>query len=290
MNSSRTPIFVSTSCLPGVETIASRVHLYQSHGLNAIELGAGISADEDSLCQVAEMDCRLLVHNYFPPPLDSFVLNLASKDAKIREKSISFVSEAISLVIRLNAQFYSVHAGFITDPTSFGLTSFFFPSPASPDEAQYAFGRFTASLNAVLDSAQRQGVDILIENNICSQEMRGKLLLQTAEEFQELFRSVQAPHLGMLLDTGHLNVSAHTFGFDRMTFVEEVIPYVRAIHIHDNDGISDTHKPVQSGSWVLDVLQRTEFSSLPIIIEAKFETVTNLCRHVDWLRRELRRE
>jgi sugar phosphate isomerase/epimerase len=264
--------------------------LYQSYGLDAIELGAGLSADEYSLSQVAEMDCRCLVHNYFPPPLVPFVFNLASGDVKTREQSLNFVSKALALAAHLNAPFYSVHAGFITDPVSFGVTSFVFPMPASPDQAQFALGRFIKSLEIVLDRAQQLGVMLLVENNVCSNESRGRLLLQTAEEFLELFCVLQLPHLGLLLDTGHLNVTAHTLGFDRMTFLDQVATHVRALHVHDNDGINDTHQPIRPGSWVLDVLHRPEFVSLPIIIEAKFKTVTDLYQHVKWLRKELGRE
>lgn len=280
-------IFVSTSCLPGVHPVASRISLYRSHGLDAIELGAGVSADKDGLSQVAGMGCRFLVHNYFPPPSDPFVLNLASGDAGIRQQSLDFVSEALALTARLSALFYSVHAGFITDPTSFGTVSFVFPMPASTGEAQSAMDRFTTALEIALDHAQHLGVQLLIENNACSHELCGKLLLQTADEFLTLFRVLSSPDLGILLDTGHLNVTAHILGFDRMTFVDQVAPYVRAFHVHDNDGIADTHQPAQPGSWVFDVLCRPEFAGLPIIVEAKFETVTDLCQHVDWLKTEL---
>lgn len=290
MNDSPAAIFVSTACLSGIESLASRVFLYRSYGFNNIELGAGVSVDEASLAQVAKGDCRLLVHNYFPPPRESFVLNLASKNEDIRERSICLASAATSLAVSLKAPFYSVHAGFITDPTSFGATSYIFPPPDSPGEAHFAFSRFITALNIVLDSAQRSSIDVLIENNICSQEMCGKLLLQTAEEFLQLFSAVPSRHLGMLLDTGHLNVSAKTLGFDRLGFVKNVAPYVRAIHVHDNDGINDTHQPIQAGSWVLDLLQRDEFAGLPIVIEARFKTMDDLCRHVDWLRKELGRE
>ena len=235
------------------------------------------------------MNCIFLVHNYFPPPLDPFVLNLASGDANTREQSLDFVSEALALAARLNAPLYSVHAGFITDPASFGVTSFVFPMPASPDETHFALDRFIAALKTALGTAQQLSVQLLVENNVCSHELRGKLLLQTAEEFLELFCALQSPHLGMLLDTGHLNVTAHTLSFDRMSFVDEVAPYVRALHVHDNNGAADTHQPVQAGSWVLDVLRRPEFADLPIVVEARFETLADLRRHVDWLKTELGR-
>jgi len=283
-------IFVSTACLPGVQPITSRISLYRSHGLDAIELGAGVSADKDSLSQVAEMKCRFLVHNYFPPPPDPFVLNLASGDAGIRQRSLDLVTEALALSARLAAPFYSVHAGFSTDPTSFGTTSFVFPMPASPDEAQLAIDRFIAALEIALDRAQHFGVQLLVENNVCPHELRGKLLLQTVDEFLALFRVLPSPHLGMLLDTGHLNVTANTLGFDRIAFVEKVASYVRAFHVHDNDGIADTHQPAQPGSWVLDVLRRPEFADLPIVVEAKFKTVSDIRRHVEWLKGELGRE
>ena len=284
-------IFVSTVCLPGVQPITSRISLYRSHGLNAIELGAGVSVDKDSLSQVAEMECQFLVHNYFPPPSEPFVLNLASgSDGGIRQRSLELVFRALAWTARLGAPFYSVHAGFITDPTSFGKTSFVFPIPASPDEAQFALHRFTTALEIAVDRAQHLGVQILVENNVCSPELRGKLLLQSADEFLELFRVLHSPHLGMLLDTGHLNVTAHTLGFDRMVFVDRVAPYVRALHVHDNDGTADTHQPIQPGSWVFNVLHRPEFAGLPIVVEARFETVADLRRHVDWLKTELGRE
>jgi sugar phosphate isomerase/epimerase len=283
-------VFVSTACLPRGQSLASCLSLYRSHELNAVELGAGVVVTEDCLSRLVELDGQFLVHNYFPSPSESFVLNLASGDEGIRQRSLDFVSEALALTARLGAPFYSVHAGFITDPTSFGKTSFVFPMPVSPDEVQFAMDRFITTLEIVTDRAQRLGVQVLVENNVCSPELRDKLLLQTADEFLGLFGALRSPYLGMLLDTGHLNVTAHTLGFDRMSFVDQVAPYVRAFHVHDNDGTADTHQPVQPGSWVLDVLRRPEFAGLPIVVEARFEVVADLRRHVDWLKTELRRE
>jgi sugar phosphate isomerase/epimerase len=273
-----------------VQSLASRISLYRSHGLDAIELGAGASVDKDNLSQVTGIECQFLVHNYFPPPPDPFVLNLASNNDGIRQRSLDHVTKALALTASLGAPFYSVHAGFITDPTSFGMTSFVFPIPASPDEAQLATDRFIKALETALDLAWHFGVRLLVENNVCSDDLRGKLILQTADEFLSLFRALPSPELGLLLDTGHLNVTAHTLGFDRVAFVEKVAPYIQAVHVHDNDGTADTHHPVKSGSWVLDLLRRPEFVGLPIVVEAKFETVADLRRHVDWLKEELELE
>ena len=282
-------IFVSTNCIPGLQSIISRVSMYQRSGLNAIELGGGITVSDNSLSQITQTEARFLIHNYFPPPIDAFVLNLASDNNDILRRSLDMVSNAIDFAAHIGAPFYSVHAGFITDPEFFDGNSFVFPSPRSPDQADYAINRFTTAMKTVVDHAERRGVGILIENNVCSEQLRGKLLLQTAEEFLPLFSVLQSSHLGLLLDTGHLNVSARTLGFDRMSFIDKMVPYIKAMHIHDNDGIADTHQPIRPDSWVLDILRRPEFAALPLVVEAKFNSMTELCRHVEWLRNEIRR-
>jgi sugar phosphate isomerase/epimerase len=286
----RQSIFVSTNCIPGLQPIISRVSMYQSNGLNAIELGGGITVSDNSLSQITQTEARFLIHNYFPPPRDAFVLNLASDNNDILRRSLDMVSKAIDFAVHIGAPFYSVHAGFITDPEFFDGSSFVFPSPRSPDQADHAVSRFTNSMKTVVDYAERRGIGIFIENNMCSEQLRGKLLLQTAEEFLSLFSVLQSSHLGLLLDTGHINVSAHTLGFDRMSFIDKMAPFIKAMHIHDNNGIADMHQPIRPDSWVLDILRRPEFGALPLIIEAKFENMAELCRHVEWLRNEIQRK
>ena len=283
-------IYVSTACLSTNANLWNTLRALRESRLIAVELGAcsGVQEDTDALAaRLEQTGLEFLVHNYFPPPSRPFVLNLASADPAISQQSLEFVRRALALTARLRAPFYSVHAGFITDPTGFDKASFVLPMPASSGDAQLALDRFIAALRIALDWAQHLGVQLLIENNVCSEELRGKLLLQTADEFLELFHVLPSPHLGMLLDTGHLNVTAHTLGFDRMTVVDQVAPYVRAFHVHDNNGTADAHQPVQPGSWVLDVLHRPEFTGLPIVVEAKFDDVTGLRRHIDWLKDEL---
>lgn len=265
----------------------SRISSYRQCGFDAIELGANVSVNEEDLTQIDELQCNFLVHNYFPPPQEAFVLNLASQDDDIRQRSLEMVFKALDLTVQLGAPFYSVHAGFITDPTSFGTTSFVFPMPTSSSEKQAAATRFKASLEKVLSRAQKLGLQVLVENNVCTEDLRGKLLFQTADEILGVFHDLSLSNLGLLLDTGHLNVTAHTFDFDRMRFVERVAPYVRAFHISDNDGAEDTGEPVCEDSWVLDVLHRSEFVGLPIVVEAHFDTPSELYRYVDWLEEEL---
>lgn len=282
-------MYVSSACLNGHTDIVDRVQRLYHAGVRRIELGSGSSTGPSFVEQLRSYPCHYLVHNYFPPPDESFVLNLASADRAIRKRSLDLVQRAIELCVELEAPFYSVHAGFITDPYAFSGTHYLFPAPTGSDARQRAFDRFVSSLLAVDEFAREHQVGLLVENNVCPPDLGGKLLLQTPDEFVEFFEVVRSPNLGVLLDFGHLNVSARTLGFNRLDFIDRLAPYVRAFHVHDNDGIDDTHQPPQPRSWIFDVLRRPEFAGLPMVVEAKFETTSDLRRYVDWFKMELER-
>ena len=155
-----------------------------------------------------------------------------------------------------------------------------------------AYHILSASLRHIIDYARCKNVRILLEPNVLAKYnlVNGRneiALVCDHEETIYLINDLDDPAFGILLDTGHLNVTARTLGFDRMTFVERVAPYIGAFHVHDNDGIIDSHQPVQPGSWVLDVLREPKFSELPVIVEARFKNIDELCRHVEWLRGEI---
>ena len=277
------PIYVSTACLPPGVTVKSRVLQYIACDLQNIELGANVEVNSD-LGFLSNYQAQFLVHNYFPPPQDPFVLNLASKDENIRKRSIELVLNAIDLSSKIGAPFYSVHAGFITDPTSFGETSFIFPSPESRTAIKDSWSNFISSLDIVLEYSRKVGVDLLLENNVCSPDLVDKVMLVKPEEFQMLLlNKVSHPNLGILLDTGHLSVSAQTLGFNKFRFIDQITPYIKAIHIHDNSGKADTHDKVVEGSWVLDVLTDPNFIAATKVIESKFNNIKEIKQYKNWL-------
>ncbi len=268
--------------------LTDRLKRYLEAGISAVELGARVQV-QGSIPEVLDravgnLPVSLLIHNYFPPPTEPFVLNLASSDVAIRTRSINFVLDALVLSRRIGADFYSFHGGFITDPIGFGTTSFVFPLPESSAWAEAAMQRFCDAVTIIADRAAYLDLDILVENNVCPPDLRGKLLLQTTEEFQILLERVPAPHLGILLDTGHLNVSAHTFGFDPKFFVKTLANHIHALHLHDNDGQIDLHRPLNKTGWIADMLVVDGFARLPMIVEAQFQNVIDLSAHMAWLR------
>ena len=280
-------VFASTACLPGRETLSERLQRYSAAGIRSVELGAGVTVAEVDLATLDSSDLSLLIHNYFPPPPESFVLNLASADATVRGRSIELASRAVELSASVGAPFYSVHAGFVVDPVDDG-GRFSFPAPADDTQAAAAELRFVDSLGAVLAEATDHGVRILVENNVCTPELVGKLLYQTPAEFDRLFDRVPDRQLGILLDTGHLNVSAKTFGFRCSEFVDRLGDRVGGVHLHDNGGGSDEHQPVGEGGWIVGAFDSGRLAHVAaVIVEAKFEQVEALAGHVAWLQSRL---
>jgi sugar phosphate isomerase/epimerase len=268
-------VYASTGCVAGGfwETLDA----YRAAGLRDVELGTTTEPLGDGLVERLAADgLRFVVHNYFPPPAERFVLNLASPDRDVRERSLRLVERALATAAALGSPLYSVHAGFVSDPIGFDGRSFVF-EPGGDVEA--AKERFARSLEWALARARDAGVELIVENNVCTPATRGALLLQTPDEFEEL------PGFGILLDTGHLNVSATTLGFDREEFARRLGPRIRAFHLHDNDGSADRHEPVSADSWALDAVRAA--SAETVVVEALFANVEELRDHVEQVRRWL---
>jgi len=280
-------IYASTACLGETEPLEQRLGEYRRHGLGRVELGGGVTCGPESLERLGDGGQTFLVHNYFPPPATPFVLNLASGDEHIRGRSLALVRNAIDLCARVGARYYSVHAGFVTDAVGREGSGFAFPAPESPGERVRALTRFETAIDEVIAHARAAGVSLLVENNVCRPSLRGRLLLESADDCRTLFGQRPADELGMLLDTGHLNVTAMTYGFDRLAFVDAVAPFVAAFHVHDNDGTDDWHQPVRPHSWILDALRAARRPGVPVVVEGKFDTVAALQRQVEWLAEEL---
>ena len=282
-------IFVSTACVKGQQPLIERINDYQAAGIEGIELGMNVAVEPGNIDQLATMEGNFLVHNYFPPPEKSFILNLASEDIGVRQQSIDLAKRALDLSQALGAPFYAIHAGFVSDPCGFGNPYFLFPEITDADARPKALARFLDALGIVHQYALEREVELLVENNVCAPEIFGQVLLDSTEEYPALFKAIDSQTFGLLVDFGHLNVAAHTLGFDRLDFIDQLAPYIRYFHVHDNDGTHDSHNPVEPGSWVLEVLRRPDFAAIPLVVESKFEDVFSLAKHVKWLQEELER-
>ncbi len=244
-------------------------------GLRTIELSSGVSYAPGIQQTVEKFADRFdfLVHNYFPPPDEAFVLNLGADDPDILERSKAHCRGAIDLSVQLGASFYSVHSGFAMNmrPNQLG----------KPDEQgrilaqtapayETAYARFVESVTSLCDYADGKGVDFVIENNVLAPALAAAthgrpLLMVEADEICKFFADVAHPRLGLLVDTGHAKVSAYTMNFAPEYFLETVSDHIRAFHLSDNDGQADQNLMYDERAWFATYLRH--FPETPIVIE-----------------------
>jgi sugar phosphate isomerase/epimerase len=223
----------------------------------------GSQQDAIRLCrQLRAEGVEIVLHNYFPPPDEPFVMNLAACDAEVLRKSRAHCELAMQLSAELGATTFAAHAGFGLDllPTLLG-------DPAgqrrfcaenrdrfSPDEVRKIFAE---SVKSLIEFGKQVGVQFLIENHVAGaalgeDDARMLLLCLEAEEIHELAREVGEEDFGLLLDAGHLNCTTKTLGFSREDYCRSVSPWVKAFHLSENDGSCDAHRPFGPGAWFLE--------------------------------------
>jgi len=275
-------IVVSTVCLSTGGTLAKQLDEFRCAGVEHVELGGGVRVDGDWLRVVKESGMPCILHGYYPPPKESFVFNLSSSDAGITRLSMDHVRAAIDYSEALGAPFYSMHSGFVTDPIAFDGSSFVLPEPAEGD-MEAARERFSERMLLLLEYSSSKGIGLLVENNVCLPQHRGKALMQTADEIVTFLEEMACDGLGLLLDTGHLGVSGETLGFCASESANDLTKWVGAVHLHTNDGHADQHLPIAPNGWEAEWVRQLP-TDIPIVIEAHFDDTVELRTHHQWLR------
>lgn len=86
---------------------------------------------------------------------------------------------------------------------------------------------FFRQVREAADYAEQKKVRINIEN-IEVEHYRYAL---------DAVKKLSHPNVGMTLDLGHLFISSRYFGYDYLEAVKECAPFVRHLHINDNNGV-----------------------------------------------------
>ena len=263
-------IYVSTSCLINEYSFLQVLNIYNELGIRNVELGVFTDHNVDVVNLLKQYNFNYIVHHYFPPAKESFIINLASQNNKILQKSIEQIIKSIDYCNDCNIKIFSFHAGFRVDPDinlKFNLNNI--------TEYQTSFNTFKESVLKINDYAEKKDVKVAIENNVLSKynlvDGRNKLLLMCeAWEFEKLFQEIKLENLGILLDLGHLKVTSNILKFNANNFIEDLKSKIFLVHIHENNGEVDEHKCIKKGDWSLKVVQKY-FKSLdiPVVLECK---------------------
>ena len=206
---------------------------------------------------------NFLIHNYFPPTKIPFVLNLSSGDKIIQKKSIKLAINAIRLSRKLGSKFYGFHAGFLIDPIikSLGKKIVFNNNPLKRSTARK---NFIKSVKILSKHAKMNNINLLIENNVLTKKNYklfgyNPLLCVENKEINLIMKQMPS-NVNFLLDVAHLNVSSKTLRFNKIKFLKECNKWIKAYHLSENDGLSDSNKFVSKKSWFWKHLKKDVYS------------------------------
>ncbi len=250
-------IYISTGGF-NKKSVIEVIKSLSQYDINAFELSGGIYTENlESQLKILSNKFKFTVHNYFPPPKKPFVLNLASLDETIYQKSLNHIKKSIKLASSIKSPFYSFHAGFLIDPKvkELGKTI----KSNNLYNRDKCLERFIYALKILSQYASKYKIKLLVENNVITQSNLRKfdsnpLLMTDIESTKEIIKNFDQ-NLYFLVDVAHLKVSANTLDFDACAYLEIFKDKIGGYHLSDNDGLSDSNKEISKSSWFWSYLR-----------------------------------
>ena len=86
---------------------------------------------------------------------------------------------------------------------------------------------------------------------ICLENLRHPSIVKTAESLLYFIDELKSPNLGICLDTGHLNTTENK---SQMEFIQKAGKHIKALHIADNEGVTDQHM-MPFGRGTVDIIE-----------------------------------
>ena len=262
-------IYVSSSCSKQ-KKIGAAIRELAEHGFQNIELSGGTEYYKDYEDDIFDLknkyNLNFLVHNYFPPPKEDFVLNLASLDDTIFERSIAQLRKAIRLARLLGTDKFGFHAGFYVGINVGEIGKAI--SAGHLCNTKQAYERFCNGFNLIKKESRK--IQIYIENNVYSKTnfnvygLQNPFMLISPAEYRELQQHID---FKLLLDVAHLYVSSRSLGFDFASHLDQMTMETDYIHLSDNDGWHDQNAEFMPDSKLLDKIKKKYLKNKTITLE-----------------------
>lgn len=170
-----------------------------------------------------ELRARQAAYTVHPAAWD---INLTAQTRILRDAAYDHHIQAIRFAADIGASQVVLHPGFLGSPC--------FNRETAQRRAEDATRRLASEAAAL-------GVKLAMENV----GYHGQSIY-TEDEYATALDDVD-PSVGYLIDIGH----AHLNGWAVPRLIKRIAPRLLGLHIHDNDGNSDQHRPIFSGtvSW-----------------------------------------
>jgi sugar phosphate isomerase/epimerase len=263
-------IYISTH-FSNYSNIINPISKLAQSGFNNIELTGGTNyynkLEADLINIKSELNLNFQLHNYFPPPKEHFVFNLASLDKNINQSSIEHAKNAIALSRKLNSYRMAFHAGFFIHighkEIGKQITNREFYNENE------AIDKFVESLKQLTNFAGNDFKiyienNVVSENNIASFNGKNPAMLTDYQSYLDLKEKID---FNILLDIAHLKVSAKSLGLNFNEQVKKLIDFTDYIHISDNNGLEDQNRSFEENSSLFNLLKNIKFNNKIVTLE-----------------------
>lgn len=239
-------IYVSTGAFKS-RNLAEILDIAASNNITNIEISSGLAYSDEpiKLLRGYKNKLKFLIHNYFPPYKENFLLNLSSSNEENIKKTLNLCNTAIDCCSELGSEFYSVHCGFAFDSDGSYLGD---PRQMSLKRISLEGTKkiFVENVRALAEYAKQNGVKLAIENNCLPKYAlvngRNETCLGTTKlELRELIDKVDSSNLYILFDLGHNKVNSNSLGTDAADIIDEFKNELIAYHLSENDGLTDNN-------------------------------------------------
>ena len=277
-------IYVSTTFIENGQKIKIALDMLKSSGIKNVELGSN-HIYEKNFNYIKNYKFNFLVHNYFPTPKKDFVINIASLNKSIRNRSLHQIKRSIEFYKKIGAKVYTFHPGFIYEPAGASNSKnnydFIWKNKKVSKKYNLAFNQMLHSLKKIVDFAKKKKVKIAIETE-GSYKKKNVLLMQKPEEYEKLLRYFTPKDLGINLNIGHLNLASKAFNFSKTKFVNSIKPYIIAMELSHNNGIDDQHLPLKKGKWYWKIINDPYFLKVYKILEFRNTNIEQIKKVINF--------
>lgn len=247
-------IYVSSSCVSHRKICETILELAKA-GIRNIELSGGTmyydEIEEDLILLKKQYGLHYVCHSYFPPAPKDFVVNLASCDDTLYEASLAHYRRCLQLLEHIDCHVLSIHAGFLMEVHAHELGNRIAAQIIYNEEEAYR--RFVDAYREISLMCKRRGITFYLENNVLSAENyksfnhKNLFMMTDSDSIAKMKKSLD---FNLLLDLGHLHVSANTLGLDYEEECGKLIPQAEWFHVSQNNGIADQHLPLSKNGAI----------------------------------------
>ncbi len=151
-------------------------------------------------------------------------IDISSPDLAMREYALDEILRAVDAAAVLGVHYFVIHPG----PENADIPL--------RDERLLRIENVVSVLNRVARRCAEAGIRCVLENKL------PHLLFGNSSDIVWILGALETTQVGACLDTGHAFLAGELY-----PLVYKLTPYLRMLHVHDNKGHSDEHRPPGQG-------------------------------------------